>query len=95
MLAFITMLILGDETINDFAGGSNFFILALVTLTMGGTYYARNLIVSIFVMVSQVSTKFDYLTIDRIVLSVGMGRAISYIFICSCSEIWWKRYTFR
>ena len=45
------MLIFGDETINDFAGGSNFLILALVTLNLGGTYYARNIIVSVFVMV--------------------------------------------
>ena len=51
ILAFITMLILGDETINDFAGGSNFLILALVTLNLGGTYYARNILVSVMVMV--------------------------------------------
>lgn len=51
ILAFIIMLILGDETINDFAGGSNFFILALVTLNLGGTYYARNILVSVMVMV--------------------------------------------
>jgi hypothetical protein len=49
------MLIFGDETINDFAGGSNFLILALVTLNLGGTYYARNIIVSIFVMVRKVT----------------------------------------
>ncbi len=54
-LAFIIMLIFGDETINDFAGGSNFLILALVTLNLGGTYYARNIIVSIFVMVRKVT----------------------------------------
>jgi len=48
------MLIFGDETINDFAGGSNFLILALVTLNLGGTYYARNIVVSIFVMVRKV-----------------------------------------
>ena len=52
LLAFFAMLIFGDETINDFAGGSNFLILALVTLNLGGTYYARNIIVSVFVMVS-------------------------------------------
>ncbi|CAF1223946.1 unnamed protein product [Rotaria sp. Silwood1] len=50
-LAFLIMLIFGDETINDFAGGSNFLILALVTLNLGGTYYARNIIVSVLVMV--------------------------------------------
>jgi len=48
------MLIFGDETINDFAGGSNFLILALVTLNLGGTYYARNIIVSVFVMVRKI-----------------------------------------
>jgi hypothetical protein len=48
------MLVFGDETINDFAGGSNFLILALVTLNLGGTYYARNIIVSVFVMVRKV-----------------------------------------
>lgn len=53
-LAFIIMLVFGDETINDFAGGSNFLILALVTLNLGGTYYARNIIVSVFVMVRKV-----------------------------------------
>jgi hypothetical protein len=53
ILAFVTMLVLGDETINDFAGGSNFLILALVTLNLGGTYNARNIIVSVMVMVSR------------------------------------------
>jgi hypothetical protein len=48
------MLIFGDETINDFAGGSNFLILALVTLNFGGTYYARNIVVSVFVMVRKI-----------------------------------------
>lgn len=52
------MLVFGDETINDFAGGSNFLILALVTLNLGGTYYARNIIVSVFVMVR---TIFDWM----------------------------------
>ncbi|UJR14311.1 hypothetical protein I4U23_001306 [Adineta vaga] len=51
ILAFIIMLIFGDETINDFAGGSNFLILALVTLNLGGTYYTRSIIVSVFVMI--------------------------------------------
>ncbi|CAF3017710.1 unnamed protein product [Rotaria sp. Silwood2] len=50
-LAFLIMLIFGDETINDFAGGSNFLILALITLNFGGTYYTRNIIVSVLVMV--------------------------------------------
>lgn len=50
-VAFLLMLAFGDETINDFAGGSNFLILALVTLNFGGTYYARNIVVSILVMI--------------------------------------------
>jgi steroid 5-alpha reductase family enzyme len=53
ILAFIIMLVFGDETINDFAGGSNFLILALVTLTLSNTYYTRNIIVSVMVMVGQ------------------------------------------
>lgn len=31
--------------------GSNFFILALITLTAGNTYHARNIVASVFVMV--------------------------------------------
>jgi hypothetical protein len=49
------MLAFGNETINDFAGGSNFFILAIVTLTLSGTYYARNIIVSVLVMVRKIA----------------------------------------
>lgn len=45
------MLVFGDETINDFAGRSNFLILALVTLNLRGTSYARNIVVSVFAMV--------------------------------------------
>jgi hypothetical protein len=53
-IAFLVMWIFGDETVNDFAGGSNFLILALVTLNLGGTYYARNIVVSVLVMVRQI-----------------------------------------
>jgi hypothetical protein len=56
------MWIFGDETVNDFAGGSNFLILALVTLNLGGTYYARNIVVSVLVMVRQI----DLTLIDEI-----------------------------
>jgi hypothetical protein len=53
------MLLFGDETINDFAGGSNFLVLALVTLNLGGTYYARNIVVSILVMVEKIVFNID------------------------------------
>ncbi|KAI0090918.1 hypothetical protein BDY19DRAFT_886174 [Irpex rosettiformis] len=39
------------DKITDFTGGSNFFILALMTLLMGNTYHARNIVTSVFVMV--------------------------------------------
>ncbi|KAF7370799.1 DUF1295-domain-containing protein [Mycena sanguinolenta] len=39
------------DKITDFTGGSNFFILALVTLLCGGTFHARNVVASILVMV--------------------------------------------
>ncbi len=55
VIAFLIMLAFGDETINDFAGGSNFFVLALITLNFGGTYYARNIVVSVLVMVRKMN----------------------------------------
>ncbi|OCF37508.1 hypothetical protein I316_00633 [Kwoniella heveanensis BCC8398] len=39
------------DKITDFTGGSNFFILALITLTTGGTYYARNIVASVLMMI--------------------------------------------
>ena len=54
------MLLFGDETVNDFAGGSNFLILALVTLNLGGTYYTRNIIASVLIMVERSSHKVSY-----------------------------------
>ncbi|KAJ6504822.1 DUF1295-domain-containing protein [Mycena vitilis] len=39
------------DKITDFTGGSNFFILALVTLLAGGTFHTRNVVTSIMVMV--------------------------------------------
>jgi len=39
------------DKITDFTGGSNFFILALLTLLIGNTFYVRNIIASVFVMI--------------------------------------------
>ncbi|EIW55296.1 DUF1295-domain-containing protein [Trametes versicolor FP-101664 SS1] len=39
------------DKITDFTGGSNFFILALLTLLLGQEFSARNIITSVFVMV--------------------------------------------
>ncbi|EJD07435.1 DUF1295-domain-containing protein [Fomitiporia mediterranea MF3/22] len=39
------------DKITDFTGGSNFFILALLTLLIGNTFYARNIVASVLVMV--------------------------------------------
>ncbi|KAF9048286.1 DUF1295-domain-containing protein [Hymenopellis radicata] len=39
------------DKITDFTGGSNFFILALLTLLMGNEYHARNIVVSVLVMI--------------------------------------------
>ncbi|KAI0063907.1 DUF1295-domain-containing protein [Artomyces pyxidatus] len=39
------------DKITDFTGGSNFFALALLTLLIGNTFYARNIVASVLVMV--------------------------------------------
>ncbi|KAJ7453931.1 DUF1295-domain-containing protein [Mycena galericulata] len=39
------------DKITDLTGGSNFFILALLTLLAGGTFHARNVVTSVLVMV--------------------------------------------
>ncbi|KAI0720765.1 hypothetical protein C8T65DRAFT_632746 [Cerioporus squamosus] len=39
------------DKITDFTGGSNFFILALLTLLLGQEFAARNVVASVFVMV--------------------------------------------
>lgn len=39
------------DKLTDFTGGSNFFILALITLLAGQTFHARNVVVGVFVMV--------------------------------------------
>ncbi|KAI0000129.1 hypothetical protein BJV74DRAFT_821732 [Russula compacta] len=39
------------DKITDFTGGSNFFVLALLTLLLGNTYHARNVVASVLVMI--------------------------------------------
>jgi len=39
------------DKITDLTGGSNFFILALLTLLAGGTFHTRNIVTSILVMI--------------------------------------------
>ncbi|KAK7683315.1 hypothetical protein QCA50_013577 [Cerrena zonata] len=39
------------DKITDFTGGSNFFLLALLTLLTGNTFYTRNVVASVMVMV--------------------------------------------
>mmetsp|Transcript_20117 Transcript_20117/g.39062 ORF Transcript_20117/g.39062 Transcript_20117/m.39062 type:complete len:336 (+) Transcript_20117:113-1120(+) len=39
------------DKVTDFAGGTNFMILALVTFLLGGTYYTRQIIVTVCVVV--------------------------------------------
>ncbi|RXW23980.1 hypothetical protein EST38_g1891 [Candolleomyces aberdarensis] len=38
------------DKITDFTGGSNFFLLAILTLCIGNTFYARNVVASVLVM---------------------------------------------
>ncbi|KAJ7743177.1 DUF1295-domain-containing protein [Mycena metata] len=39
------------DKITDLTGGSNFFILALVTLLVGGSFHVRNVVTSVLVMI--------------------------------------------
>ncbi|KAI5121877.1 hypothetical protein M0805_001083 [Coniferiporia weirii] len=50
-LGFFIAWTLQFDKITDFTGGSNFFILALLTLLIGNTFYARNIVASVLVMV--------------------------------------------
>ncbi|KAI8456286.1 hypothetical protein BY996DRAFT_6430816 [Phakopsora pachyrhizi] len=49
-LAFLISYTLQFDKITDFSGGSNFFILALLTLLFGQNFEARNVIVSLAVL---------------------------------------------
>lgn len=48
LLGFFIAWTLQFDKITDFTGGSNFFIVALVTLLFGNTFYARNIVATIF-----------------------------------------------
>ncbi|KAL7412289.1 hypothetical protein BDY24DRAFT_407351 [Mrakia frigida] len=50
-LGFFLAYTLQVDKFTDLWGGSNFFMLALLTLTLGGTYSARNIVASVFVMI--------------------------------------------
>lgn len=39
------------SVLTNHTGGSNFFILALITLTVNGNYYARQIVASVLQMI--------------------------------------------
>ncbi|KAL1747891.1 hypothetical protein HDZ31DRAFT_80051 [Schizophyllum fasciatum] len=51
MLGFFIAWTLQFDKITDFTGGSNFFLLALLTLLIGNTFHARNIVASVLVMI--------------------------------------------
>jgi len=51
LLGFFIAWTLQFDKITDFTGGSNFFIVALVTLLFGNTFYTRNIVATIFQLV--------------------------------------------
>lgn len=51
MLGFAIAWTFQFDKITDFTGGSNFFLLAILTLCLGNTFYARNIVSSVLVMV--------------------------------------------
>ncbi|KAG9128546.1 hypothetical protein FRC07_003435 [Ceratobasidium sp. 392] len=51
LLGFAIAWTLQFDKITDFTGGSNFFLLAILTLCLNGTYHARNIVASVFVMI--------------------------------------------
>jgi len=48
---FIITAVFRIDKVTDFAGGTNFAILSIVTLCVNGTYYARQIVVSVLVIV--------------------------------------------
>ncbi|KAG8744977.1 hypothetical protein FRC10_009085 [Ceratobasidium sp. 414] len=51
LLGFAIAYGLQFDKITDFTGGSNFFLLAILTLCLDGVYHARNIVASVLVMV--------------------------------------------
>ncbi|KAJ7695158.1 DUF1295-domain-containing protein [Mycena rosella] len=51
LLGFAIAWTLQFDKITDLTGGSNFFILALLTLLAGGTFHTRNVVTSVLVMI--------------------------------------------
>ncbi|KDN47060.1 hypothetical protein RSAG8_03837, partial [Rhizoctonia solani AG-8 WAC10335] len=51
LLGFAIAWTLQFDKITDFTGGSNFFLLAILTLCMNGVYHARNIVTTVFVLV--------------------------------------------
>ncbi|KIK60327.1 hypothetical protein GYMLUDRAFT_43625 [Collybiopsis luxurians FD-317 M1] len=51
LLGFAIAWTLQFDKITDFTGGSNFFILALLTLLIGNEFHTRNVVASVLVMV--------------------------------------------
>lgn len=39
-----------DHSFEDFAGGTNFVVLAIITLAFSGHHHARQIVVSLFIM---------------------------------------------
>eukprot|EP00043_Microstomoeca_roanoka_P029578 m.22402 g.22402 ORF g.22402 m.22402 type:complete len:308 (+) comp9293_c0_seq2:179-1102(+) len=50
------------DKVTDFAGGTNFVLLALLTLGLGGTYTTRQILVTTFVVVSRLELAILLLT---------------------------------
>ncbi|CAE6482549.1 unnamed protein product [Rhizoctonia solani] len=51
LLGFAIAWTLQFDKITDFTGGSNFFLLAILTLCLNGIYHARNIVATVFVLV--------------------------------------------
>lgn len=72
LIFFILTVAFKTDVLNDLAGGSGFFLLAIITLTFGDTYYARNIVVSVFVMVW--SARLGIFQLCRVFTSKGDAR---------------------